>query len=189
MTDRKSIAPVLLLVSLGAALCQACRKVEAPATATDDIKVVNPKRLSVSAIPAQRVPVGIPGDYKPVVAMMPDGELLAVAFHQDVLVEKPQKIREYIILFRSRDGGVTWGEREVLAELLGREPYLTVLKDGTVFITVHFLPPDVRNRDGYTHAYIHRSTDRGKTWTSTRIGPKDSRPKPDAAKPERSGSP
>ena len=55
--------------------------------------------------------------------------------------------------------------------ILGREPYLTVLRDGTLFATVHLLAQDVRNRDGYTHSYVHRSADRGRTWTTTRVGP------------------
>src|SRR5207245_2359614 len=42
-----------------------------------------------------------------------------------------------------RDGGKTWSEPKEL-DLLGREPYLTVLKDGTVFITGHLLANPVR---------------------------------------------
>ena len=47
--------------------------------------------------------------------------------------------------------------------------YLTVLKNGTVFVTGHLLAGDVRNQWGYTTGFLHRSTDAGRTWQSTRI--------------------
>jgi hypothetical protein len=64
---------------------------------------------------------------------------------------------EQTLLFRLRDGGKTWSEPEKV-DLLGREPYLTVLPDGTVFLTGHLLANDVRNRWGYTCGFLHRST-------------------------------
>ena len=140
----------------------------------DEIHVLNPKVLSVSSLPAERTAIGKPGDYKPCVARLPSGELLLVAFHQNQL--GGGKVREETILFRSADGGLTWSERQVL-DVLGREPYLTVLGDGTVFITVHLLAQDVRNKDGYTHSYVHRSADGGRTWTTTRIGPEGFAPR------------
>ena len=146
-----------------------------PGFTQDEIKVLNPRTMKVSTLPAERIPVGIAGDYKPCIAVMPDGEVLLVAFHGVKL--GGTKIREDIILYRSPDGGKTWSDPRVLDKLVGREPYLTVLKDGTIFITVHFLPADVRNKDGFTHAYVHRSTDRGVTWTSKRIGPEGFPPK------------
>ena len=39
---------------------------------------------------------------------------------------------EQTLLFRSKDGGRTWSKPEKLG-LLGREPYLSVLEDGTLF--------------------------------------------------------
>lgn len=91
-----------------------------------------------------------------------------VAFHQYQL--GGGKVYEDMLFRRSHDGGVTWSRPETVG-LLGREPYLTVLRDGTIFITVHLLDNDVRNKDGYTHGYIHRSDDHGRTWSTTRIGP------------------
>jgi hypothetical protein len=44
-----------------------------------------------------------------------------------------------------------------------------VLNDGTVFITGHLLAQDVRNEWGYTTGFLHRSTDRGKSWESVRV--------------------
>ena len=50
-------------------------------------------------------------------------------------------------------------------------------KDGTLFITVQLLGQDVRNKDGYTHSYLHRFGDRGKSWTTRRVEPEEFRPR------------
>ena len=135
----------------------------------DFVRVRNPIELP-SRIPAQRFPVGITGDYKPCLAALPGGELLVVMFHG--VGVGGGKVREDMILYRSPDGGRSWGERRVLP-LLGREPYFSVLKDGTLFITTHLLKQDVRNADGYMHSYVHRSTDGGATWSTLKIGAED----------------
>jgi hypothetical protein len=122
----------------------------------------------------ERVPVGVTGDYKPCINKLPGGELLTVAFHQNKLDH--DKIREDILLFRSSDGGHTWSPSQT-PDIVGREPYLTVLKDGTLLLIVHLLPQDIRNVDGYSHAYVHRSDDGGKTWTTTRTQPEEWPPK------------
>ena len=83
---------------------------------------------------------------------------------------------EQTLLFRSPDGGRTWTGPQPL-DLLGREPYLTVLKNGTVFITGHLLAQDVRNEWGYTTGFLHRSTDGGRTWQSTRVESEQIKPK------------
>lgn len=132
----------------------------------DSFAVANPKTLPPDRVECQRVALGEPDDYKPCIARLPDGELLLTTFHQHQ--QEGGKIMEQNLLFRSTDGGRTWSGPEKLA-LLGREPYLTVLADGTVFVTGHLLPQDVRNKYGYTHGYLHRSTDRGRTWQSTRV--------------------
>lgn len=138
----------------------------APAAEHDSIEIVAPATLPPAAIPCQRVPVGVPDDYKPCIARLPDGELLLTAFHQHK--RDGEKVFERSLLFRSRDGGRTWSEAEEL-DLPGREPYLTVLPDGTVFITGHLLAQDVRNAWGHTTGFLHRSTDRGRTWATTRV--------------------
>ena len=134
------------------------------------LRVVNRKTIGANRLAAERIPLGAPEDYKPCVALLPDGELLVVAFNQARL--GGGKIREDMVLFRSGDGGKTWSERQVVP-LLGREPYFSVLKDGTLLVTVHLLKQDVRNQDGYVHSYVHRSTDGGKTWQTLRLGPED----------------
>ncbi|HJN07430.1 MAG TPA: sialidase family protein [Pirellulaceae bacterium] len=133
----------------------------------DVILVRNPKRLAVKKIPCERIPIGKPGDYKACVAMLPSGELLLTMFHMHMNVAGSKRL-EQSLLFRLDDGGGSWSGPEKL-DLLGREPYLTVLKDGTIFITGHLLTGDIRSKHNYIHGWVHRSTDGGRTWQSTRI--------------------
>ena len=130
-----------------------------------DIEIVNPQSLPAVELECERIPLGVPDDYKPCIARMPDGELLLTAFHQHK--REGNKVVEQTLLFRSHDGGRSWSPPEKL-DLLGREPYLTVLKDGTIFITGHLLAQDARNEWGYTTGFLHRSIDRGKSWESMR---------------------
>jgi hypothetical protein len=134
--------------------------------AAEPIRVLNPKSLAGETLPAERTLLGVPDDYKPCVVRLASGELLVVAFHQHKV--EGEKVREDMLLFRSADEGRTWSDSETL-DLLGREPYFTQLEDGTLLITVHLLEQDVRNTLGYTHSYVHRSEDSGKTWMTTRI--------------------
>lgn len=138
------------------------------------IVVRNPKKLPVDRIPCQRVPVGKLDDYKPSIALLPHGELLLTMFSGRQL--ENGKIAEQTIVYRSSDGGRTWSDRET-PDIAGREPALSVAADGTVFITCHLLAQDIRNTDGYTHSYLHRSEDRGRTWTTAKTEPEEFRPR------------
>jgi len=140
----------------------------------DVILVRNAKTLGAEKIPCERIPLGQPGDYKACVAVLPSGELLLTMFHMHKNVEGNKRL-EQNLLFRSADSGKTWTGPEKL-DLLGREPYLSVLKDGMIFITGHLLHTDIRNKYGCIHGYVHRSTDGGRTWQSTRIASEDIRP-------------
>lgn len=140
----------------------------------DTVAVVNRKSLTADAIPCERVAIGEPDDYKPCIAQLPSGELLLTAFHQHP--KQGNKVLEQTLLFRSQDGGTKWTGPEEL-DLLGREPYLTVLRSGTIFITGHLLAADVRNPWGYTTGFLHRSTDAGRTWQSIRIESEQIKPK------------
>ena len=139
--------------------------------ADDSIEIRNPAPGIPPRISAERVPLGLPGDYKPNIALMPDGEMLLTAFHTDSHKD-PENYREDILLFRSPDSGRSWSAVDNLGKrvnLLGREPYLTILRDGTILITCHFLPNEERNDLGYTANYLHRSADGGKTWTTVEM--------------------
>lgn len=138
------------------------------------IPVQQPRRLDKVNITCERVALGEPDDYKPCVAKLPDGELLLTAFHQ--FQREGNQVLEQSLLFRSTDGGRTWTAPERLA-LLGREPYLTVLPDGTLFITGHLLAQDVRNAWGDTCGFLHRSTDRGQSWETIRVESESIKPK------------
>jgi hypothetical protein len=131
-----------------------------------EIVVRGARTLPIDRIACQRIPLGVPDDYKPCVARLPDGRLLLSCFHQHQ--RDGGKVMEQNLLFRSSDGGLSWTGPEELP-LLGREPYLSVLADGTVFMTGHLLAQDVRNEHGYTHGLVHRSTDGGHTWSSLRL--------------------
>lgn len=144
------------------------------AAESEPIAVANRKEFSFDSLPCERVPLGEPDDYKPCVAKLPSGELLLSCFHQ--YQRDGNKVMEQTLLFRSKDGGRIWAGPEKL-DLLGREPYLTVLKDGTVFQTGHLLKDDVRNEWGYTTGFLHRSTDGGRTWKSLRVESEKLKPK------------
>ncbi|MBI1832767.1 MAG: exo-alpha-sialidase [Planctomycetes bacterium] len=144
------------------------------AQAHDSIAVENRKTLAADRIDCERVAVGEDDDYKPDLIMLPNGELILVAFHQHK--KEGGKVLEQNLLFRSKDGGKTWSKPQKLDQL-GREPYLTVLKDGTLFMTGHLLANDVRNKHGYIHGYLHRSSDAGKSWESIRIESEGIKPK------------
>ena len=135
---------------------------------TDFLDVVDVRNSSSlpAQIAAQRVPVGVTGDYKPDLVILPSGEMLLVMFQP--VTNANGTYQENMIMYRSEDGGQTWGTRDTLP-LLGREPYFTLLSDGTLFITSSFLAADYRNTEGYTYAIVYRSQDGGDTWTSMPI--------------------
>lgn len=104
-------------------------------------------------------------------ALLPDGQLVMVA---SFVRKAPDGRRdEWVGLWRSSDGGETWSERIEVKDLIGRESWLTCISDGTLFATSHLSEDDSKNPEGYTHSYVHRSTDDGQTWARMRIGPED----------------
>ena len=157
----KTVAYVSLAV-----LLLALESTVAETTDQDTIQIRNPRELSVSSLPAERTPVGIRADYKPCIARLPDGQLILTGFFAEGVPG------EYIFIYRSTDVGKTWSERQKL-DLLGREPYFSMLSDGTLLVTTHLLPAARGNDQGYIQSYVHRSTDAGASWDSTRIGWKD----------------
>jgi hypothetical protein len=131
----------------------------------DVINVRAPVTLPAQ-IPAQRVPVGLTGDYKPDLVVLASGEMLMVMLQS--VTNSNGTFQQNVILYRSEDSGQTWGPRVTLP-LLGGEAYFTLLSDGTLFITTSFDPDDYRNTEGYGYAILYRSDDGGSTWTSMPI--------------------
>src|SRR5580693_2982355 len=123
----------------------------------DVINVRNPVTLPAQ-ISAKRVPVGLTGDYKPDLVTLPSGEMLLVMFQP--VTNSNGTYQENMILYRSEDSGLTWGTRDTLP-LLGREPYFTLLGDGTLFMTASFISADYRNTEGYDYSVVYRSEDGG----------------------------
>ena len=130
------------------------------------IRVLNPTALPAGEIPAYRVPLGIPEDYKPWIARLKSGDLLVAAFHAG-----RNPVREYAVFWRSTDGGLSWGPREPRPDVPGREFSLSVLSDGTILMPCHFLRQDSQNKAGKTVSMLYRSGDNGKTWSVTEAGP------------------
>ncbi|MCH2129315.1 MAG: glycoside hydrolase [Pirellulaceae bacterium] len=131
----------------------------------DSIEVKNSRTLAVTHLAAQRVPVGIREDYKPCIAKLSDGQLILTAFHSSQNGGVPQ---EYVFLHRSHDGGETWSERERL-DLYGREPYFSLVADGSLLVTTHLLKRARGNDEGYVQSFLYRSIDAGKSWQPNRI--------------------
>jgi len=157
-------------VLLTVALALACVILTSVATADppptkDVVKIENPKALGVKQLTVERIPIGLPEDYKPQLIKLADGQLLLTGFYVPNQGGAPA---EYCFLYRSSDGGRTWSDRQQL-DILGREPYLSMISDGTLFISTHVLPNARGNNDGYTFAYLYRSTDAGRMWQGTKI--------------------
>ena len=170
----RKVGAILFLSLLACVTWSDGLSVGVAAEETDYIAVRKGKRLSVKEIGCQRVPVGIAEDYKPSIVLLPNGEILLCMFSGRRLNDG--KIAEQTVLYRSVDGGHTWSPRET-PDIAGREPALSVTAQGTVLITTHLLGQDIRNKEGYTHSYVHRSEDRGKTWSTTRVEPVGFRPR------------
>ena len=133
--------------------------------ATDEPLVVKGlQNISQNHLPITRIPVGSPGDYKPCLARLANDDLLLIGFHTTGGVPN-----EYCFLYRSQDGGRSWSSRRHL-DLVGREPYFSVTRDGTIFITTHVLTSAKDNRDGYVYSLLYRSVDAGATFDVTKIG-------------------
>ena len=167
------LGPLLAVFLTMATFCQeAWAKPPKPGTLDTSlpVRVDHPRKLGAWTLPAERIFIG--SDYKPSLALLPDGELIMVA----VFPGRTKRTR----LWRSRDDGRTWSERVDVKGMLGHEPFITCVRGGTLFVTTCLDGRDAENKDGYTHAYLHRSTDGGRTWEHTRIGPEGFPPKADA---------
>jgi len=131
----------------------------------DDCITVKSPALLPPEIACRRRQLGGSQARKPNLTRFPDGELLLTGFHYHYEPHEDGWVSEHIMLYRSLDDGQTWEARHC-DYLWGREPYLSLLSDGTLILTTHHLPEEVRNRTGECLAVLHRSEDRGRTWES-----------------------
>jgi len=152
-------------------------------TDKDEIIVKDPNIIGAPSIPAERIPLGIPGDCKPSIALLPNGEILLTAYHHhrdfspysytgiynNIPIKKD--IHFEGIIYRSKDGGLTWSERNTLHLSAGmQQPFISVTKNGTLFITHFFDCRGVGNLYDYSPSFISRSEDNGYSWETRRIG-------------------
>ncbi len=168
-------SPVVILSFVVAATCASNGDFTARTALAADAPIVvrNGKQITAKTIACHRFALGQPEDYKPSIVQLPTGELLLVVFSGEQV--GGGKIREITRLYRSKDQGLSWSGPELKPDLLGREPYLSITRSGTLFITGHLLSQDIRNKHGHTTSYLHRSTDGGRTWTSLLLQPKSFR--------------
>ena len=147
---------------------------------TNTIAVRHPHTLPADGLPAERIPLGLPGDYKPMVVQRPDGELLLTAFrgyeHEKKMPSGRACMHEDVLFLHSADDGRSWSDPGVAADVLPREPYLCPLSDGTLLLTMHLHPRDHRNSAGHVQTYIYRSVDGGRTWVASPLTPDEYRP-------------
>lgn len=137
------------------------------------IVIHRPLRLPVREIPVQRIPLGDPGDYKPSMTMLPDGEILLVA-DRAVGSTVHGDFRNTTPLWRSTDGGLSWSGPEILEDAPGKETFISSTSKGTLFMTGTVLwgeadyEGDPGDNTGY-YSLLYRSTDRGRTWQCTKV--------------------
>ncbi len=107
--------------------------------------------------PAMRARIGQRDLYKTSVALLPNGEVLATACYRDE--EDTFRIK----IYRSGDEGRTWQQAPAEgAVLLGKEPSLTCLEDGTLLLMTQVIGVGVG---------LYRSIDGGITWTEPQCEP------------------
>ncbi|MFH0965962.1 MAG: sialidase family protein [Planctomycetota bacterium] len=137
------------------------------------IVIHRPLRLPVREIPVQRIPLGDPGDYKPSMALFPDGQIVLVAdravgstLRGDFLNTTP--------LWRSTDGGLSWSGPQILEDAPGKETFISATSKGVLFMTCVTMwgsrdyEGDPGDNTGY-YSILYRSTDRGNTWQCTKV--------------------
>jgi len=170
--QRSWLSAAVVLSAFAAVSLLGCERADDSAAAApwSDIISVRDAAVLPPQIHAQRIPVGSANDRNPDLVLLPSGALLLAMFQP--VSNANGTYQENLILYRSKDGGVSWGKREVLP-LLGREPHFSVLHDGTLFLSTRLLSTDYRNKEGYDHACVYRSTDGGETWSALPVFTQD----------------
>ena len=123
----------------------------------------------------------LPGryDFKPHIGRLPGGELVMFVAHthSEEIVTSPnvaapsRSLASHVVLYRSTDGGVTWGRGRHVRELMGgHEPSVSVIDD-VLFVKVQIHGaggyPDPYARRDHSYAVVARSEDGGDTFDTT----------------------
>lgn len=141
----------------------------------EPIRIRAARQLPASGLAAERIRLGATGDYKPMLVQLADGSLLLTAFRgrdlDEFTPEGRRCMHEDVLFFRSGDGGRTWEGPQISSTVLPREPYLSVLRDGTLLLTIHLHGRDHRNLDRVPQSRIYRSEDGGWTWAGRHLVP------------------
>ena len=127
------------------------------------VLVLSPRTLPLWYLPAWRIEVGQPGDYKPSLARLPSDELILSADYRKYTDEGQEDV--HAAFWRSSDGGLTWSQREVSPVVVGAECCLSSTSDGTLFATTCENSSGNCVDLGLDHGRLYRSTDGGRTWT------------------------
>ncbi|MFM1550240.1 MAG: sialidase family protein [Lentisphaeria bacterium] len=120
-------------------------------------------------LPADRTTIGSANDYKPSAVQLADGSLLLTAFRCRQPGVRP--LDEVVVFARSTDDGHTWTDFEEHPDVLPREPFVSVLDDGTLLLTVHIHPASLQAQSDHVQSWIYRSTDNGRTWQGQHVMP------------------
>jgi hypothetical protein len=89
------------------------------------------------------------------IVQLPDGTALMAVYYE--VYDSPDKTHFESYLFRSKDGGRTWGDPSLIRHD-GNETALAVLRDGSLLAAVR------TTREGFLS--VTRSTDGGRTWST-----------------------
>lgn len=136
------------------------------------LQVINPS-IQPPYLDAELIELEGNYDFKPYIGLLPTGELLMFVTHTHA--EEPVtggRLGMHTVLYRSTDGGRSWGQGRHVREMIGaHEPAVTVI-DGIVFVTTHFYRRpgnDPHAGREYPYCILYRSDDYGLTFDAFEI--------------------
>ena len=120
-------------------------------------------------------------NFKPHIGLLPNGEIVMFVAHghaeERITVgnarNSPRALGSHVVMYRSSDGGASWGWGHHVREMIGgHEPSVSVI-DGILFVLCHFqgsggYPDPYAERD-YSYSVLFRSDDYGRTFTKQYI--------------------
>jgi len=143
-----------------------------------DVRVINPVRLAPTLFATIS---RLPGRYnfKPHIGLMPGGAIVMFVAHshsEEIFtsqnVDHPARsLTSHVVMYRSSDGGKTWGRGRHVKELLGgHEPSVSII-DGVLFVQIHIhgsggFPDPYAERD-HSYVLIARSENGGESFATT----------------------